>query len=100
VHSSREALLKVYLLSLGAGLLVGIIYSLINVRSPAPPVVALVGLLGILVGEQIPPLVKSFWQKEPPTQSWSHQVRPHVFGHLPEGARSSRQTADAQRRTS
>jgi XapX domain-containing protein len=100
VHSSREALLKVYLLSLGAGLLVGIIYSLINVRSPAPPVVALVGLLGILIGEQIPPLVKSFWQKEPPTQSWSHQVRPHVFGHLPEGARSSQQTADAQRRTS
>jgi XapX domain-containing protein len=44
------------MISIGAGLLVGIIYSLINVRSPAPPVVALVGLLGILVGEQIPPL--------------------------------------------
>ncbi|PVE21599.1 hypothetical protein DC522_25755 [Microvirga sp. KLBC 81] len=87
--------MKVYLLSLGAGLLVGIIYSLINVRSPAPPVVALVGLLGILVGEQIPPLVKSFWQKEPPTQSWSHQVRPHIFGHLPQGARSSEPTANA-----
>jgi XapX domain-containing protein len=100
MHSTREALLKVYLLSLGAGLLVGIIYSLINVRSPAPPVVALVGLLGILVGEQIPPLIKSFWQKAPATQSWSHQVRPHVFGHLPEGGRSSQQTADAQRRAS
>jgi XapX domain-containing protein len=100
VHSSREALLKVYLLSLGAGLLVGIIYSLINVRSPAPPVVALVGLLGILVGEQIPPLVKSFWQKESPTQSWSHQVRPHVFGHLPQGARPSNQMADVQDKAS
>ena len=88
--------MKVYLLSLGAGLLVGIIYSLLNVRSPAPPVVALVGLLG----EQIPPLIKSFWQKAPATQSWSHQVRPHVFGHLPEGARSSQQTPDAQRRAS
>ncbi len=92
--------MKIYFLSLGAGLLVGIIYSLINVRSPAPPVVALVGLLGILVGEQIPPLVKSFWQKGSPTQSWSHQVRPHVFGHLPEGAKSSQQAADAQRSTS
>ena len=45
--------MRVYLLSLGAGLLVGIIYSLLNVRSPAPPVVALAGLFGILIGEQI-----------------------------------------------
>ena len=45
--------MRVYLLSLGAGLLVGIIYSPLNVRSPAPPMVALVGLLGILIGEQI-----------------------------------------------
>ncbi|PYM53063.1 MAG: XapX domain-containing protein, partial [Candidatus Rokuibacteriota bacterium] len=48
--------MKIYLLSLGAGLLVGVIYSLVNVRSPAPPVVALVGLLGILLGEQIIPV--------------------------------------------
>jgi XapX domain-containing protein len=45
--------LRIYLLSLGAGLLVGIVYSLLNVRSPAPPMVALVGLFGILIGEQI-----------------------------------------------
>jgi XapX domain-containing protein len=38
--------MKVYLLSLGAGLLVGVIYYLLNVRSPALPLVALVGLLG------------------------------------------------------
>lgn len=44
--------MKIYLMSLGAGLLVGLIYGLINVRSPAPPVIALIGLLGILVGEQ------------------------------------------------
>ena len=48
--------MKVYVLSLGAGLLVGVIYSLLNVRSPAPPLVALVGLLGILAGEQIVPV--------------------------------------------
>jgi XapX domain-containing protein len=50
--------MKVYLLSLSAGVLVGIIYSLMHVRSPAPPLVALVGLLGILGGEQIIPVSK------------------------------------------
>jgi XapX domain-containing protein len=44
--------MKPYLLSLAAGLLVGAIYALLNVRSPAPPGVALLGLLGILIGEQ------------------------------------------------
>ena len=42
--------MKMYIISLGAGLLVGIIYSLLNVRSPAPPLIALLGLLGMLVG--------------------------------------------------
>ena len=31
--------------------MIGVIYSLIGVRSPAPPIVALIGLLGILAGE-------------------------------------------------
>ena len=44
--------MKPYLFSLGAGLLVGAVYALLNVRSPAPPVIALLGLLGILMGEQ------------------------------------------------
>lgn len=50
--------MKIYLISLGAGLLVGVIYSLLGVRSPAPPIVALVGLAGILVGEHVVPLAK------------------------------------------
>ncbi|MBY8823662.1 DUF1427 family protein [Sphingomonas colocasiae] len=50
--------MKPYLLSLGAGLLVGIVYSLLNVRSPAPPTIALIGLLGILLGEQVLPVAK------------------------------------------
>ena len=54
---------------------------------PAPPVVALLGLLGMLVGEQLPPLVRSLLSKEPALQSWHHQVKPHVFGHLPRGTR-------------
>ncbi|WP_394830014.1 XapX domain-containing protein [Pendulispora rubella] len=50
--------IKMYVLSLAAGILVGVIYSVLNVRSPAPPVVALVGLLGMLAGEQAIPLAK------------------------------------------
>ena len=81
--------MKPYVISLAAGLLVGVIYGLLNVRSPAPPIIALVGLLGILVGEQLPPLVKSLWRNEPAALSWLHQVRPHVFGHLPQGGMPS-----------
>ena len=47
--------MKASLLSFGVGLMVGVVYSLLGVRSPAPPVVALIGLLGILLGEQIVP---------------------------------------------
>jgi len=50
--------MKSYLTALGIGLMVGAIYSLLGTRSPAPPVVALLGLLGMLLGEQAVPLVK------------------------------------------
>ena len=76
--------MKPYVLSLGAGLLVGIVYALLNVRSPAPPVIALVGLLGILLGEQVPPLLKHYLHKDARAAAWmDEQVRPHVFGDLP-----------------
>ena len=55
--------MKPYLISLAVGVLVGIIYALLNVRSPAPPVVALVGLLGILIGEQLVPLAKHLFNQ-------------------------------------
>jgi len=54
--------MKLYLLSLGAGLLVGAIYGLLGVKSPAPPVIALLGLLGMLAGEQAVPLAKRMMQ--------------------------------------
>lgn len=91
--------MKIYLMSLGAGLLVGVIYSLINVRSPAPPVVALIGLLGILIGEQLPPLVRGLLAREPTKQSWQHQVKPHVFGHLPGGAKPPQDTTTQKERS-
>lgn len=57
--------MKAYLLSLGAGVLVGIVYYLLGVRSPAPPVVALAGLLGMLAGEQVIPVAKRLLGVEP-----------------------------------
>ena len=42
-----------FAISLGIGVLVGVAYGLLKVRSPAPPPVALVGLLGMLVGQQL-----------------------------------------------
>jgi XapX domain-containing protein len=56
--------MSIYIASLGAGLLVGVVYSLLGVRSPAPPVVALIGLLGILIGEQIVPVVRNLIKGE------------------------------------
>ncbi|XUY28704.1 XapX domain-containing protein [Agrobacterium sp. rho-8.1] len=81
--------MKIYLLSLAVGLLVGVIYGLLNVRSPAPPVIALVGLLGILVGEQIVPLARTIWNREPAAVSWLNHVKPHMFGHMPKGGHTS-----------
>lgn len=40
-----------YVLSIAVGLGVGIAYGLLGVRSPAPPIIALLGLLGMLAGE-------------------------------------------------
>jgi XapX domain-containing protein len=45
--------MKVMLASFAVGLGVGVIYGLIRVKSPAPPIVALLGLLGMVFGEQI-----------------------------------------------
>jgi XapX domain-containing protein len=44
--------MKVLFLSFIVGLGVGALYGLIRVKSPAPPIVALLGLLGMVIGEQ------------------------------------------------
>jgi XapX domain-containing protein len=41
-----------YLISLLMGLAAGVAYGLVQVRSPAPPLIALVGLLGMVLGEK------------------------------------------------
>jgi XapX domain-containing protein len=44
--------MKPYLISLAMGLGVGLLYSPLGMRSPAPAAIALIGLLGIPIGEQ------------------------------------------------
>lgn len=75
--------MKIYLVSLGAGLLVGVIYSLLGVRSPAPPIVALVGLAGILLGEQIVPLAKRLTDRPELARYFHQDCVPQIFGTLP-----------------
>lgn len=62
--------MKLYIVSLAAGILVGLIYAFLQVRSPAPPAIALIGLLGMLVGEQAGPIVKRVLAREPVTAAW------------------------------
>jgi XapX domain-containing protein len=73
-----------YLISIGAGVLVGILYALMHVRSPAPPAVALLGLLGMLVGEQIVPIAKRVIHGEPLSTAWFvSECVPSITGVTP-----------------
>ncbi len=70
-----------YLISLGAGVLAGLLYGLINVRSPAPPAIALIGLLGMLIGEQIVPVAKRLLDGAPVTAGWfASECTPRITG--------------------
>ncbi|GAB2655356.1 DUF1427 family protein [Arenimonas aestuarii] len=93
--------MKIYMLSLLAGLLVGVVYGLINVRSPAPPVVALIGLLGILLGEQAVPLAKRFLSPDPVSIGWvKERCGEHVFGALPGPTSTDNSSADTNKHQS
>lgn len=72
--------MKPYLLSLGAGLLIGAIYSLLNVRSPAPPAIALLGLLGILLGEQALPVARRILAGQDVVAFLHTECAPRVLG--------------------
>jgi XapX domain-containing protein len=90
--------MKAYLVALAVGLLVGTIYGFLKVRSPAPPVIALVGLLGILLGEQLAPLVRHTLARERPSlPSVKTGCIEHVLGELPGAGRLA--ASSATRRT-
>jgi XapX domain-containing protein len=44
--------MKAVFISFVVGLVVGVVYGVIRVKSPAPPIIALLGLLGMVLGEQ------------------------------------------------
>jgi XapX domain-containing protein len=93
--------MRIHALSLGAGLLVGLVYNLLDVRSPAPPLVALVGLLGILVGEQIIPVGKQLVSGTAFVTACdkAHAVN-HVFGQLPGRQHATQQNQPTQEKQS
>jgi XapX domain-containing protein len=65
--------MKLLLLSFVVGLGVGGLYGLIRVKSPAPPIVALLGLLGMVLGEQLGGWIltkMSAWRMPHPFVSW------------------------------
>jgi XapX domain-containing protein len=76
--------MRMYAIALAAGVLVGIFYGCIGVRSPAPPVVALVGLAGILIGEQVIPIGKQVLAGASISSAWKQGMgTQHIFGMLP-----------------
>jgi XapX domain-containing protein len=42
--------MKTLPISFAVGLFVGVLYGVIRVKSPAPPIIALLGLLGMVLG--------------------------------------------------
>ena len=45
--------MKDLLISFAVGAFVGLLYGVIKVKSPAPPIIALLGLLGMVLGEEV-----------------------------------------------
>lgn len=62
-----------FLVSLLMGLLVGGAYGLTGVKSPAPPLIALLGLLGMVLGEQVIVAARTHFAAPSPQQTGSVQ---------------------------
>nr|WP_038381542.1 XapX domain-containing protein [Pantoea sp. IMH] len=77
-------MLKSYIIALATGILAGVVYAIIDVNSPAPPIIALLGLFGMLIGEQIIPLCKRLINRQPVTMAWfRHECVPKISGTPP-----------------
>jgi XapX domain-containing protein len=64
-----------YVISLGVGFAVGLLYWLLKVQSPAPPLIALAGLLGMVLGEHAIPVVKAQLFAQTPTVQVAEQMK-------------------------
>lgn len=76
-------MLKTYTVSLVVGALAGFIYALLDVNSPAPPIIALLGLLGMQVGEHLIPLAKRAINRQPVNLRWFRHEYHHKIGDTP-----------------
>ena len=76
-------MLKIYSVSLAAGMLAGLIYAVLGVNSPAPPIIALLGLFGMQVGEHIIPLIKRVIKRQPVNLRWFRHEYHHKIGDAP-----------------
>lgn len=61
----------------------GVIYAAIDVHSPAPPVVALLGLFGMLVGEQLIPIGRRLFSRQLTMTWFRHECVPKISGTAP-----------------
>jgi len=76
-------MLKTYSVSLAAGVLAGLLYAVLDVSSPAPPVIALLGLFGMQVGEHLLPLCKRLIKRQPVNLHWFCHDYSHKIGDTP-----------------
>lgn len=82
--------MKTWLVSLAVGLLAGALYAAADIHSPAPPVIALLGLFGMLVGEQIIPITRRLLSRQPLTLAWfRHECVPKISGTPPPAVATS-----------
>lgn len=47
-------------LALATGIIVGIVFSLVKLPSPAPPFLGLLGLIGMFIGQRLLPMLHYF----------------------------------------
>jgi len=79
-----------YVYSLVSGLLFGIGYGLLGLKSPAPPLIALAGLLGMLGGDQLVAHLKEQLaaRGQPPAASAPASTKPQSGGEAPKPGQS------------
>lgn len=76
-------MLKTYSISLSVGILAGFVYAVLDVNSPAPPIIALVGLLGMQIGEHAIPLIKRSIKRQSINFHWFRHKYHHKIGDTP-----------------
>ena len=75
-----------YIISLGVGFGVGLLYWLLKVQSPAPPLIALAGLLGMVLGEHAIPVVKAQFFAQSAVQAASPPPALPIPAPMPDSA--------------